>query len=55
MEILIKSKNTPLLENIVEAFKDALWIESSNQDCDLSDRTIDVNEENKDLVIINIE
>jgi hypothetical protein len=55
MEILIKSNNTSLLENIVEALKDCMYIESANQDCDLSDRTIDVNEENKDLVIINIE
>lgn len=55
MEILIKSSNTTLLENIVDVLRDATLIESKQTFVMLDDRTIDINEENKDLVIINIE
>lgn len=55
MEILIKSNTIAVLEEIVESFKDVEWISSGRQDCYLGDRTIEINEENKDLIIINIE
>jgi hypothetical protein len=55
MEILIKSNNTSLLERIVEVFKDATFLEGKEDFIALEEREIDVNEENKELVIINIE
>ena len=55
MEILIKSTNTSLLENIVDALRKGTYIDGSDTDCYIGDRDIEVNEENKELVIINIE
>ena len=55
MEILIKSKNTPLLEEIVEALRYPNEILGDSGLCYLGDRTVEINEENKDLIIINIE
>jgi hypothetical protein len=55
MEIIIRSKSTSLLEELVEAFKEGNYVEGDTQSCYIGDRTIEVNDNNKDLVIINID
>lgn len=55
MEILIKSNNTSLLEEIVKILRTATLIESKESFVLLDERTIDINAENPDLVIVNIE
>jgi len=55
MEILIKSDNTPLLEEIVDALRFPNEILGDGVVCYLGDRVCEINEENPDITIINIE